>query len=166
MKLYFRPLTEDDIPMLCEWLNRPHVSQWWRGEQSMQQVREKYLPRISGSGDARPFVACVDSEPVGYVQYYAAADGEPGWWPDEPGPDVFGIDQFIGPADRVGRGLGTRMVKEFVAFLMRDDRVGEVRADPSPENGRAIRCYEKAGFERVRDIVTPDGPAVWMVYRR
>jgi RimJ/RimL family protein N-acetyltransferase len=37
-----------------------------------------------------------------------------------------------------------------------------VQADPSPLNARAIRCYETAGFRRVREIVTPDGPAVLM----
>ena len=34
--------------------------------------------------------------------------------------------------------------------------------DPDPANTRAIRAYEKAGFERDR-IETPDGPALLMV---
>jgi ribosomal protein S18 acetylase RimI-like enzyme len=29
-------------------------------------------------------------------------------------------------------------------------------------NGRAIRCYEKVGFQVVKRIVTPDGPALLM----
>jgi aminoglycoside 6'-N-acetyltransferase len=35
--------------------------------------------------------------------------------------------------------------------------------DPDPENGRAVRAYEKAGFERVRLVDTPDGEALLMV---
>ena len=31
---------------------------------------------------------------------------------------------------------------------------------------RAIRCYEKAGFERQGTVTTPDGPAVYMVQTR
>lgn len=162
----FRPLAEDDIPLLWGWLNRPHVARWWRGEQSMEQVREKYLPRIAGAGAARPFLALLDGVPAGYVQYYVAAEGDPGWWPDEPGPGVWGIDLFLADGQRLNRGLGTAMVKEFVSLLMEDEAVTEIRVDPPPDNGRAIRCYEKAGFGRVADIVTPDGPAVWMVFRR
>jgi RimJ/RimL family protein N-acetyltransferase len=54
------------------------------------------------------------------------------------------------------------MVRAFVAELFADPRVTRVQADPSPANGRAIRCYEKSGFRRVREIATPDGPALLM----
>ncbi|MFH4351264.1 AAC(6')-Ib family aminoglycoside 6'-N-acetyltransferase, partial [Acinetobacter baumannii] len=35
-----------------------------------------------------------------------------------------------------------------------------------PSNLRAIRCYEKAGFERQGTVTTPDGPAVYMAQTR
>jgi RimJ/RimL family protein N-acetyltransferase len=54
------------------------------------------------------------------------------------------------------------MVRAFVAKLFDDPAVTRVQVDPFPSNGRAIRCYEKAGFQRVREIVTPDGPALLM----
>ena len=44
--------------------------------------------------------------------------------------------------------------------------VTEIQTDPSPSNLRAIRCYEKAGFERQGTVTTPDGPAVYMVQTR
>ncbi|HSM07403.1 MAG TPA: hypothetical protein VLA33_00110 [Gemmatimonadota bacterium] len=34
--------------------------------------------------------------------------------------------------------------------------------DPHPDNARAIRCYEKVGFKRAGEIVTPDGRALLM----
>ncbi|MDM4436862.1 GNAT family N-acetyltransferase, partial [Klebsiella oxytoca] len=42
----------------------------------------------------------------------------------------------------------------------------KIQTDPSPSNLRAIRCYEKAGFERQGTVTTPDGPAVYMVQTR
>ncbi|EMA8099423.1 aminoglycoside N-acetyltransferase AAC(6')-IIc, partial [Enterobacter hormaechei] len=41
-----------------------------------------------------------------------------------------------------------------------------IQTDPSPSNLRAIRCYEKAGFERQGTVTTPYGPAVYMVQTR
>jgi aminoglycoside 6'-N-acetyltransferase len=38
--------------------------------------------------------------------------------------------------------------------------------DPDPGNGRAVRAYEKAGFEREGLVDTPDGPALLMVRNR
>ncbi len=35
--------------------------------------------------------------------------------------------------------------------------------DPDPANDRAVRAYEKAGFEKARMVDTPDGPALLMV---
>ena len=154
--------------MLCQWLNRPHLQQWWREEAiSLEAVRRKYLPRIVAPDTARPYLASIDEKPVGYIQYYRAAAGTVPWWPDQPGPGVLGIDQFLADGDRLGQGLGTAMVSQFVARLMHDDAgVSEIRVDPRPDNLRAIRCYEKVGFRAVGPITTPDGPALMMVLDR
>ncbi len=163
----FHPLTEADLPLLCGWLGRPHLQQWWRrGAISLAEVRDKYLPRIAGRGDARPYLAYLDGQPTGYFQYYRAAEGSEDWWPDEPGPGVLGIDQFLADGDRLGQGLGAAMVSQFAAFLLADPGVTEIRVDPHPDNARAIRCYLKVGFRAVGPITTPDGPALMMFLDR
>lgn len=162
----FRPLGEPDLPLLFEWLNRPHLLEWWGGKQSLEEVREKYLPRIAGKDAARPFLAHTDGRPVGYIQYYLAAAGSKEWWPDDPGPGVLGIDQFLADADRLCRGLGTAMLSQFAARLFADPSVTEIRVDPRPDNARAIRCYAKVGFQEIGPITTPDGPALFMVLKR
>lgn len=162
----FRPLAESDLPLLAEWLSRPHLQEWWReGEITLDGVREKYLPRIAGDDDAVPFIVHQDGVPIGYIQYCRAWI-HPEWWPDDPGKGVYGIDQFIADEDRLNRGIGTGFIEQFVRFLMEDPAVVEVRVDPRPDNGRAIRCYEKVGFARVGDMVTPHGPATLMVLTR
>ena len=52
----FRPLAVHDLPRLSEWLNRPHVAEWWDGATSLAAVRAKYRPRIS-AGSVRPYIA-------------------------------------------------------------------------------------------------------------
>ena len=80
----FRPLAESDLPLLGDWLGRPHLREWWREQDlSLAALREKYLPRIAGSHAAHPFIASLDGEPIGYIQFYPAAEVA-GWWPDGP----------------------------------------------------------------------------------
>jgi RimJ/RimL family protein N-acetyltransferase len=89
-----------------------------------------------------------------------------GWWHGEQDPGARGIDQFLAYADQRGRGIGTEMVRAFVLRLFDDPAVTRIQTDPDPRNARAIRCYEKAGFRRLREVVTPDGPALLMICER
>ena len=56
----FRPLEAQDLGRLFEWLNRPHVAEWWGGDTSLAPVPAKYLPRIA-SGSVRPHIAWLDT---------------------------------------------------------------------------------------------------------
>ncbi|MHC5111503.1 MAG: GNAT family N-acetyltransferase [Planctomycetota bacterium] len=72
----FRSLTEVDLPLLLDWLNRPHLQAWCREEEvSSEALREKYLPRIADGDAARPYLAYHQGQPVGYIQYYDVAAG-------------------------------------------------------------------------------------------
>jgi len=159
----FRPLSEADLPTLARWMERPHVARVWARDTSLEALRERYLPRIAGDSPVRPYVALLDGRPLGYVQSYVAAEVGDGWWPEEDDPGVRGIDFFLADADRLGRGLGSAMVRAFVERLFQDPTVTRVQADPAPDNGRSIRCLEKAGFRRSGPVTTPDGPAILMV---
>ena len=85
---------------------------------------------------------------------------------EETDPGVRGIDQSLANASQLGKGLGTKLVRALVELLFNDPEVTKIQTDPSPSNLRAIRCYEKAGFERQGTVTTPDGPAVYMVQTR
>ena len=62
----------------------------------------------------------------------------------------------------IERGHGSAMIRAFV-----DERLKRgaprIVTDPDPENLRAMRAYEKAGFARVGMVDTPDGPSLLMV---
>ena len=89
-----------------------------------------------------------------------------GWWDDETDPGVRGIDQSLANPTQLNNGIGTRLVRALAALLFSDPAVTKIQTDPAPDNHRAIRCYEKAGFTQQKRIATPDGPAVYMVQSR
>jgi aminoglycoside 6'-N-acetyltransferase Ib len=164
-----RPMTEHDLPMLHEWLHRPHIVEWWGGEEARPTFAETlvdYHPATLAREKVTPCIAMRGAEPIGYAQSYVALGSGGGWWADEADPGVRGIDQFLADAALLGQGLGTKMVAALVRRLFSDPAVTRIQTDPAPNNRRAIRCYEKAGFRRIRRIVTPDGPAVYMLQER
>ena len=164
-----RLMTERDLPMLYRWLNRPHIVEWWGGEgqrPTYDEVQAHYLPRVMAEESVTPYIAMQGGEPIGYAQSYVAMGSGDGWWVDETDPGVRGIDQMLANADQLNKGLGTELVRALVKLLFSDPEVTKIQTDPAPENLRAIRCYEKAGFIRQGIITTPDGQAVYMSQTR
>lgn len=170
-RITFRALTEADLPLLSLWLAAPHVTAWWGDAPTLEEVRAEYIPRLAGE-DVLPldapagvvqFIACEDGTPFGFIQCYRVmAHQHEGWWLEETDPSAVGIDQLIGLGDRLGQGLGTRMLQAFVARIWEDPRVTQIQTDPSPDNARAIAAYRNAGFVEVGLVDTPDGRELLM----
>ena len=134
---------------------------------SLQEVLNDYVPSALAEESVTPYIAMLGEEPVGYAQSYVAlGSGDGWWWEDETDPGVRGIDQSLANPTQLNRGLGTKLVRALVERLFSDPTVTKIQTDPAPNNLRAIRCYEKAGFVPQRVITTPDGPAVYMVQAR
>ncbi len=169
-----RPLADTDLPRLHRWLHDPHVLDWWGGEDAaptLDEVHAHYGPRIRAEDGVQAWIAFKTGpdgaeQAIGYAQSYTAMGSGDGWWADETDPGMRGIDQFLADGTRLGQGLGTQLVRALVDRLFADPAVTQIQTDPHPTNKRAIRCYEKAGFRAVKEIVTPDGAAVWMVQGR
>jgi aminoglycoside 6'-N-acetyltransferase len=153
----FCPLSTADLAMVRQWLAMPHVVEWWGDPDEQFELISADLrdPAIE------QFIVATDGVPFGYLQCYHLLT-----WPTEafgPQPDgTRGIDQFIGRPEMVGRGHGSHFISRFVDELL-SAGTPRVITDPAPENSRAIRAYEKAGFVRHRLVETVDGPAVLMV---
>jgi aminoglycoside 6'-N-acetyltransferase len=64
----FERLTEADLPMLAEWLMRPHVAEWWADCKTLAEVREQYLPTLTDGSTVLSYVAYLESLPIGYIQ--------------------------------------------------------------------------------------------------
>jgi aminoglycoside 6'-N-acetyltransferase len=152
----FRDMSAADLPSVRHWLRSPEVVRWWGDP-------EEQYALVSGDldhPDMDQFIVGVDGRPFAYLQCYALAAWNQGFGSQPPG--TRGIDQFIGEPDMIGRGHGSHFIRQFVDALLRSG-TPRVVTDPDPANARAVRAYEKAGFERDRLVDTPDGRALLMV---
>lgn len=145
-KVRLRPLTEDDLPGLCRWLNDPEVMQFWDGRDrpvSLADVEGKYLPRIRGHDPVDPTVRCftieADGQAIGLIQYAQV----------DMGARKASIDILIGERAYWDRGYGTDAVHTFLRHLFDDLNLHRVWLEPRVTNERAIHVYEKkCGFVR------------------
>ena len=152
--------------MVHRWLRRPHVAQWWLDPPTLLELERDYLPREKNESSTRAYIALLAEEPIGFIQSYVALGSGDGWWELETDPGTRGIDQFLANPDQLGHGLGSTMVNAFVEQLFQNPAVTKVQTDPSPDNLRAIRSYQRAGFVIDSEIMTPDGPALLMLRHR
>jgi aminoglycoside 6'-N-acetyltransferase len=153
----FRPMAAADLPLIHRWLNEPHVVQWW-GEPAAQ------FDLVSGDladPAVEQFIVIKDETPFAYLQCYDPEAWAVTWIGAQP-QGARCIDQFIGEAEMVGCGHGSAFIRSFIERLLASG-VPRVLTDPDPNNSRAIRAYEKAGFHRERLVEAPDGPAILMV---
>jgi RimJ/RimL family protein N-acetyltransferase len=166
----FRRLADDDLPALHRWLNDPAVVLWWEGD----DVSWEAVVRDYGSTSpehVEHWIASVGGRDVGWIQCYAAAD-EPDesdqWWALGVDRMAAGIDYLIGdPGDR-GRGLGSAMIRAFVADVVfcLHPQWSQACASPYAENTASWRALEKAGFRFAGIIEDEDGPCRLMVADR
>ena len=139
----FRPVTEKDLPMIAGWLREPHVAAWWDDpDKEVAEIRE-HIDSVS----VEPLIVELDGRPIAYLQSY-----DPHMEDDHPYADqlfgTLGVDLSIGPPELVGIGHGSAILRQFVEELF-EEGAPRVIIDPHPDNGRAIRAYEKAGFRAI-----------------
>ena len=143
MNLSFRLLNESDLPILCNWLQLPHVKEWWNdGDDTIEKVRDHYFKSIEG---VSRYILSSNTKAIGYFQSYRMTENS------------FGIDQFIGDVEYINSGIGSSAVKQFVEYLVKEKNPSSITLDPEPSIYRGIRCYEKVGFKFKEVINCNDG---------
>jgi RimJ/RimL family protein N-acetyltransferase len=158
----FRPLQASDLPVLREWLLRPHIAEWWGPAQSIPELRADYLARAGEPNATRAYIGDLGASPMGFIQTYVVMGSGAGWWEEETDPGARGTDQFLAEPGQLGKGLGRSMIRAFLEQLFSGPVVSVVQTDPDTTNLRAIHAYSRAGFGEVGPVDTPDGPALLM----
>lgn len=152
-----------DYALFVQWRNEPHVAEWWENDDdptptTLERVVAHYGPRTEREADTTSCMIEFDGRPVGYTQFYrwgSFAD-EIRAMGLELREDAFGIDIFVGAADVVGRGIGSRTVDVLSRFLFQEQGASQVAIVTAADNHRAQRAYEKAGFRAIGTVLDTD----------
>ncbi|MBS4204128.1 GNAT family N-acetyltransferase [Lederbergia citrea] len=149
--LKVREIQLKDSALLVKWLSDPKVLTYYEGRDNpfnLHKVNEHFFD------DDQQVTRCIvefDGVSVGYIQFYQVDEETRivyGYSPNE--ERIYGMDQFIGEVEYWNRGIGQILVSSMVEYLIKEKRAEKIVMDPQTWNERAIRCYEKCGFEKVK----------------
>ena len=133
-RIQLRPVVEADRASLSAILAEPEVARWW--------VHEDVPTTVAGvfdDDDEVRLAIVVEGAVVGLIQYA-----------EEDTPDYrhAGLDLFVAGAWQ-GRGIGPDAIRLVARHLFQVRGHHRLIIDPATANERAIRAYEKVGFQRV-----------------
>lgn len=161
-RIYFHPVLRDHFPLLQKWLTEPHVKAFYDPKivWTEELVFQKFASYIEGFKEIDgikkpiyPFLIYLENQPIGYAQYYNAYDfPRVGYQLSEiltnaqvEDGRLAAMDIFIGEKEWIGKGIGPIAIQKFLQEKVYK-QFSTCLVDPDPENQRAIRAYEKAGF--------------------
>jgi aminoglycoside 6'-N-acetyltransferase len=152
-------MRSDDLRVLHEWLQRPHVQRWWTDRETYEEVVEHYLPSIEGDEPTDHYLVLLDERPIGLVETYLVSDHPEYAALVGVGEGVAGLDLFIGEEALIGQGLGTEIISRFVEdVVFASPATTACIAGPDARNAASIRAFEKAGFRIVKEFVEDGEP--------
>lgn len=160
----WRAVTEQDFPLLTDWLARPHVHRYWHHDFSPEGVARDFGPGTRGEEAGEDLLVHLEGEPVALMQRsrisdYAEDFEELAAIVDVP-ENAVTIDYLIADAARTGQGLGTAIIRAVVAdtWSSYPDAPAIIVAVVAGNVG-SWRALEKAGFRRIAEgDIAPDNP--------
>jgi len=139
-------VTRDDVPQIIRWLRDEEVSRWWWdvSQKTGEQLAEEYGNKVVDPRTDR-YIISVDDVEIGGIQMAVLAN-----YPDYVAEvnilNAAGVDVYIGEPEWRDRGVGSRVVRQFIdEIVFATPGIETCTIDPEPANTRAIRSYEKAG---------------------
>lgn len=145
-----RPLREEDAELLLGWLTDPRLLEFYEGRDAAatpEWIRRHFYEEEE-PGLERNILEYQET-PIGYMQCYPADPEEYGYEGDE--ETVYAMDQWIAP-ESWNQGHGRTLVGLALNTLVGERGAQVILLDPHEDNPRAIRCYERCGFRKVKRL--------------
>ncbi len=140
-EINLRPATIEDIEILHYWDTKPHVQASTGQDENIDWTHE-----LTNAADWQEIlIAELGNEPIGVLQIMDPHLEVTHYW-GEIEPNHRAIDIWIGEEDNLSKGYGTDMMRKGIIRCFKDLDVSAIVIDPLVTNERAIKFYEKLGF--------------------
>ena len=154
-----RPAEPADAALLHAWDREPHVIKAVTDDPTAEEafIDADWEQEISDQSPVSYFLIGEENgRPVGAMQVIDPHLEPTRYW-GEIEPNLRALDVWLGPADALGRGIGTAMMAQAIDACFADPVVTAIVIDPLASNGEAHRFYQRLGFRPVeRRLFGPD----------
>jgi aminoglycoside 6'-N-acetyltransferase len=147
-ELLVRTLEQKDQELLVKWLSDARVLEYYAGRDRPHDL--DLVKVIFYKEDEE--VRCIfeyHEKPIGYIQYYLVDEKTQKEYGYQ-GERIFGTDQFIGEVEFWNQGIGKKLIKSMLEYLINHENADKVIMDPQAWNERALKCYESCGFKKIK----------------
>jgi len=142
-----------DYELLSKWLTDEEVLEFYEGRDNpfpADRIMKHYsLPALARE-NVVPCIIIYEDNEIGYIQFYPLSEIHKPIFQIEDTEGIFGIDLFIGETRYWNKNIGTKVLRTMLEYLFARERAKKIIIDPHTWNERAIRCYEKAGFRKIK----------------
>ena len=151
-KTILRAIEREDLPIFVRWFNDPEVRQYLAMYMPMSMAEEeKWFERQLEDQDGRIFaIETEDGVHIGNIGLHSFD------WKNRKA--FLGI--VIGEREYWGQGYGSDAIRALLGFAFSEMNLHRVYLTVYDYNERAIRCYERCGFQhegRLREARFSDG---------
>ncbi|MGE7919011.1 GNAT family N-acetyltransferase [Viridibacillus sp. NPDC093762] len=150
-QLVVRKLEGKDDIYLAKWLSDADILTYYEGKDNpfdIEKVHEKFYD--VNEEETRCIIE-YDGVSIGYIQFYPLEhESRVAYDYKNDAEVIYGLDQFIGESSYWGKGIGTKLILAMKEYLVNEKKADILVMDPQAWNERAIHCYEKCGFKKVR----------------
>ena len=163
-----RPAVPADAALLHGWDREPHVIRAVTDDPTAEEafIDADWEQEISDQSPVSYFLIGEENgRPVGAMQVIDPHLEPTHYW-GEIEPNLRALDIWLGPADALGRGLGTAMMTQALGACFAAPEVTAIVIDPLASNTDAHRFYQRLGFRPVgRRLFGPDDCLVHRIER-
>jgi len=146
MNLILRQLQPNDLKYFAQWWQDEELIKYTSGnfeELSDEQIK-KYFEAMLNSKKDYHWMIETEGQTIGHVNL-----SKRNIW--------YETQIIIGEKEFWNKGYGSAAIKQIVQKAS-ELNINHIYLEVRPENLRAIRAYEKAGFTKIKTIKYPDNP--------
>lgn len=153
-----RMTLEHDLDMIHEWMNYPHVAEFWLLDKPIEVLREHYIKALADDHH-RLYIVSINGKEIAYTEIYHAIRDRLGE-KYEAHPDDWGWHLLIGPKDQVGAGLSEAIIRGITHFIFESTNALKVVGEPDHRVKPYIALSERMGYEDQGFIQFPEKKAI------
>ena len=145
---------KDSYELMYKWCSQEFIYEWFEQRKlSYEEIENKYKNKLLANQQQLFFINYNDNK-IGFVQIYKYDDKK-----NEAlikYDSIYEYDIFIGEPEYLSRGFGEKIVNYVNNYIYENYLCDCIVLRPFKRNERAVKCYEKCGFEIVDEYVGSD----------